>query len=197
VERAGRDVYRQWKAPATYQTPGDVPITFKVNRVIEPALPGVFSPSSTVSVSATSNVSLHNSTKEIGDMSVQFLLDFSDSKLQPGYVVRDFWDGCPGKAAEYSDVADNRARFLILSYTISQPTSVTVNFSSRCAFRNRAGDGCASVPCVWHDKELATNLLGTTTGVDYLSAVYRSSRWWLCDSDFNGTQSHPGRPFIK
>jgi hypothetical protein len=44
----------KWKAPAAYQTPGDVVLTLRVSRVIEPALSGVFSPSSTVSVTVRS-----------------------------------------------------------------------------------------------------------------------------------------------
>jgi hypothetical protein len=40
-------------------------------------------------------------------------------------------------------------------------------------------------------------VLGTTIGTDYLSAVYRNDRWWLCSSGFKGTQTHPLRPFIR
>jgi len=128
-------------------------------------------------------------------MSRQFLLDFSDSKLAPSYVVRDFWDGCAGKADELSDVTDNRKYYLIRSYTIGLPTPVSVGFKAGCVvpkYGTRAGDGCAVVQCEWKDTYLPTGELGTTTGPDYLTAVYRSDRWWLCNSDFPaGTHTTP------
>ncbi len=38
----------------------------------------------------------------------------------------------------------------------------------------------------------------TTIGIDYLSAVYRDAKWWLCDSDFgNYTIQYPGLPAFK
>jgi hypothetical protein len=136
-------------------------------------------------------------------MSRQFLLDFSDSKLAPSYVVRDFYDGCTGKAEELADVATNRKDFVILSSTIGLANPVSVGFKAGCVvpkYGTRAGDGCAVVQCEWHDKELSTGLLGTTKGPDYLTAVYRNSRWWLCNSDFpSGSHTNPltGATFIR
>jgi hypothetical protein len=186
----------RWRAPATATTPSVVTITLKVTE----ALGGTGGSQST---SRTATLSLHNSPVEIGGMSRQFLLDFSDSTLSPSYVVRDFWDGCSGKAEELADVANNRQKFVILSSTIGLPNPVSVGFKAGCVVPDRgtrAGDGCAIVQCEWHDKELATGALGTTKGPDYLTAVYRNDRWWLCNSDFpSGTHTNPltGATFIR
>jgi hypothetical protein len=185
-----------WRMPAAATTPRAATITLRVTE----ALTGS---AGTQSTTAKATLSLHNSLKEIGDMSRQFLLDFSDSRLAPSYVVRDFYDGCPGKAEELSDVTDNRTKFVILSSTIGPAGPVSVGFKAGCVVPNyptRAGDGCAVVPCEWHDKELSTGLLGTTKGPDYLTAVYRNSRWWLCNSDFpSGSHTNPvtGATFIR
>jgi hypothetical protein len=119
----------------------------------------------------------------------------SGSKLAPSSVVRGVWDGCAGKTDELSDITDNRKYDLIRSYTIGLPTPVSVGFRAGCVVpksRARAGDGCAVVQCEWKDTYLPTAELGTTTGPDYLTAVYRSDRWWLCNSQFPaGTHTTP------
>jgi hypothetical protein len=196
---AGAGTAVRWRAPATATTPRAVTLTLRVTEVI-----GAQGPTAvTQSVTATATLSLHNSLKEVGDMSRQFLLDFSDSTLAPSNVVRDFYDGCPGKADELADVTKNRKDFVILSSTIGPADPVSVGFNAGCVvpkYGTRAGDGCAVVQCEWHDKELSTGLLGTTKGPDYLTAVYRNNRWWLCNSDFpSGSHTSPltGATFIR
>jgi hypothetical protein len=177
-----------WRMPAAATTPRAATITLKVSE----ALGGSAGSQST---SAKATLSLHDSASEIGAMSRQFLLDFSDSSLTPSYVVRNFYDGCSGKAAELSDVTDNRTYYTIRSFTIGQPTSVSVAFKAGCVVPNRgtkAGDGCAIVQCEWHDTYKSTGEPGTTIGPDYLTLVYRTNRWWLCNSDFpSGIRTTP------
>ncbi len=186
----------RWRAPATPTTPRTVTITLRVTETVGGT-------GGTQSTTDTATLSLHDSSREIGDMSRQFLLDFSDSKLAASYVVRDFWDGCSGKADELSDVTTNRKDFVILSFTIGPANPVSVGFKAGCVvpkYGARSGDGCAVVQCEWHDKELSTGLLGTSKGPDYLTAVYRNSRWWLCNSDWpSGTHTNPvtGAAFIR
>jgi hypothetical protein len=187
-----------WRMPATATTPRAATITLKVVEAL-----GTSGGSQSTTAKAT--LSLHDSIKEIGSMSRQFLLDFSDSALTPSYVVRDFYDGCSGKAAELSDVTDNRAYYTIRSFTIGQPTNVSVGFKAGCVVPNRgtrAGDGCAIIQCEWHDTYKPTGALGTSIGPDYLTAVYRNDRWWLCNSDWpTGTRTSPfgavAVPFIR
>ncbi len=67
-----------WRMPAAATTPRAATITLKVVE----ALGGS---AGTQSVSAKATLSLHDSAKEIGTISRQFLLDFSDSSLTPSY----------------------------------------------------------------------------------------------------------------
>jgi hypothetical protein len=177
----------RWRPPQPMTTPADVTLTVKVGKSIEVAVPTA----SSISVTATASVRVHDSLKEAADYAVQFLLDFSDSKLSPEYTVRNFWDGCPGKNDELGDVRTNRALFEIKSYRVSAPSATSLNFGGRCAFRYTRGDACVAVPVEWHSLRYSTGLMETAIGVDHLTAVYRSKRWWLCDSGFEGTSSSP------
>ncbi len=67
-----------WRAPADASTPKAIVLNVKVSD------PG----SNSTTGSAT--LSLHNSRKEVGDLSRQFLLDFSDSNNGAAFVVRNF-----------------------------------------------------------------------------------------------------------
>ncbi len=58
-------------------------------------------------------ISLHDSPKELGNLSMAFLGDFANSSVSPSTCVRDFSDGCRGKADEKSDIESNREHFVI------------------------------------------------------------------------------------
>jgi len=179
----------RWRAPTGITTPAQLKVTVKV---VEP-LDGT-----SQSVSSTVTVRVHDSIKEISDMSVQFLLDFSQQKLSPENVVRNFYAGCPGRDSELADVRNNQAYYTINSYTIGTPTSATINFGGTCPFRNKTGvDGCVQTPVEWHATYKPTGLTETSKGTDQTTAVYRESRWWLCDSDFDGTTTRPFSTFIR
>ncbi len=180
----------RWRAPASGLTPAVATLTVKVTEVIG-AL-GDWPGAVTQSVSASTTVRVHDSTKEVGDQAVGFLLDFSNSTLSPEYVVRNFWDGCPGKAAELEDVRNNRLNYLITGYKIGTPSAVTVAFGGTCAL-GEAGDACVTVACEWDDIYKPLNEPGKASGTCYLSHVYRNSKWWLCSSRFQGTSTHPPR----
>jgi hypothetical protein len=179
----------RWRAPAGVAVPAQLKLTVKVTEPTDGA---------SQSVSSTVTVRVHDSIKEISDLSVQFLLDFSDSKLAPEYVIRNFYAGCPGRNSELSDVQNNRKNYIINSYKIGTPTSATVNFGGTCPFRGKTGvDGCVQTPVEWHATYIPTGLTETSVGTDQTTAVYRESRWWLCDSDFNGTTTRPFSTFIR
>ena len=188
----------RWKAPASATTPQVVTLTLRARE----ALPGT-PPSQSTTKTAT--VRLHNSAAEISAMSYQFLLEFSLQTLTPEQIVRNFYTGCPGRNAELNDVVVNQQSFKITSYQVPSTFPVTVNFSGRCPFRDRAGDGCAQVPVLWKSTCISNDpaicVKGqtyTATGTDQTTAVYRQDRWWLCDSDFNGTSTIPYLPaFIR
>jgi hypothetical protein len=56
-----------------------------------------------------------------------------------------------------------------------------------------------STPVEWQSTDRRTGRTETATGFDQTTAVYRESRWWLCDSDFNGRVTNPfaAVPFIR
>lgn len=91
----------KWKAPADASTPKAIVLTVKVSD------PGANSTTGTVTVS------LHNSIKEVGDLSRQFLLDFSDSKNGAAFVVRNFTKSPRCEAdrdEEFAEIDANRDR---------------------------------------------------------------------------------------
>jgi hypothetical protein len=179
----------KWRAPTGIAIPAQIKVAVKVTETVD-AL--------TQSASSTVTVRVHDSIKEITDLSVQFLLDFSDQKNSPEYVVRNFYKGCPGRDSELSDVQNNRTNYTITSSKIGTPTSATVNFGGTCPFRDKSGvDGCVQTPVEWKAVDKRTGLSETSAGTDQTTAVYRESRWWLCDSDFDGKTTRPFSTFIR
>jgi len=179
----------RWRAPTGITTPAQLKVTVKVTEPVD----GI-----SQSVSSTVTVRVHDSIKEITEMSVQFLLDFSEQKLSPENVVRNFYTGCPGRDSELADVRNNQTYYVINRYTIGTPTSANISFGGTCPFRSKTGvDGCVQTPVEWHATYKPTGLTETSKGTDQTTAVYRSSRWWLCDSDFDGTTTRPFSTFIR
>ena len=83
---------------------------------------------------------LHNSASEVGALALEFLTEFADSHLPADErIVRNFSDSCPGKAAELSDVTNNRATRTIKSSKYGTPAT-TVAFGSTC--RTKTADAC-------------------------------------------------------
>ncbi len=64
----------RWRAPSGVTTPAQLKVTVKVTEPLDGA---------PQSVSSTVTVRVHDSIKEISELSVQFLLDFSDQKNSP------------------------------------------------------------------------------------------------------------------
>jgi hypothetical protein len=179
----------RWRAPTGITTPAQLKVTVKVTEPLD---------GTSQSVSSTLTVRVHDSIKEITEMSVQFLRDFSEQVLSPENVVRNFYAGCPGRDSELADVSNNQTYYKINSYTIFSPTSANINFGGTCPFRNKTGvDGCVQTPVEWHATYKPTGLTETSKGTDQTTAVYRNSRWWLCDSDFDGMTTRPFSTFIR
>jgi hypothetical protein len=185
----GRNV--TWTAPADVPAPADITITLKVTeRFGNPGQPKDFSQNT----SATQTLSLHDSRKEVGDMSVRFLTEFSKPQTNKDWrdIMRDFKaSACPKPDefdSERSDVERHYNNFFMNSYRVD-PASTSVNFGGSCGVPGRqplAGDACSAVPVVWDSTELANNNRKTTRGTDYLAAAYAAAdkRWWLCASQF-------------
>jgi IPT/TIG domain len=178
-----------WRAPADAATPKSVTLTVNVSD------PGSNRTTGTV------NVSLHNSKKEVGDLARQFLLDFSDSKNDPAFVVRNFTKSPRCEAdrdEEFNEIDTNRKTFQIVGSAIG-PASVNLQFAGLpCNYRPRDGDACAVVPSRWDSVCVpgATCTPGRTQGVDYVTAVFEDPQWRLCASYFRADGSVQ-RGFIK
>lgn len=185
-----------WQAPATAPasvqgaTPAAVTLTLSLTEKYgNPGGPLSFEQS----VSKTVPVALHDSVKEVGDMSRQFLLDFSDTNIKDvDYIMRNFGSAAtcpePGEIqSEREDVIRNYTFYRILNFSIG-PAAVTVNFGGSCPFRSRRGDACATVPVFWDSVDLRDNTRQPNAGDDIVAAAYSSkdSRWFLCASNYNG-----------
>lgn len=134
----------------------------------------------------TGNVSvrLHNSAAEVGALALEFLNEFADSNLPADErIVRNFSDSCKGKSEELGQIVDNRKNYTILSHTYGPPKT-TIAFGSMC--KSKTADACVITPAEWRSTYKPTGQLEVATGISTISSVYRDSRWWLCDSLFDG-----------
>jgi len=77
----------RWRAPASAATPATVTLTLKVTEAVSGA-PG------TQSSSKSATLSLHNSLKEISDMSYQFLVEFSQQSPTPEQIANSHQSHC-------------------------------------------------------------------------------------------------------
>ena len=176
-----------WKAPHDFKTPGTVTLTLIVTERYQTTDAAGLPVTGQNQTRATSALSLHDSVKEVNDLAVQFLDDFS-KQLDPAFVVRNFTTSCGGAADEFGDVVKNNRDNLITAYTIGTPDT-TVGFTGRCPFRNVFGDACAQVPVDWRSTNRATGQPARAIGIDQVTAVLENDRWRLCASDFNGVAS--------
>ena len=167
----GRQV--EWQTPATGANATTCTVEVIVSdgpRVVTGSLP----------------VRLHNSAVEVRAIVLFFLEKFAESSLPAELTVNEFSNSCPGKAEELKDVANNRATRTINSHNYGTP-AVTVAFGAMC--RNKTADACAITSVEWNSTVNATGATEIAKGTSIITGVYRDSRWWLCDSLYDGTSS--------
>ena len=174
-----------WTAPDSIPAPTTVTITLKViEHYGHPGQAKIFSQDTT----STVTVNVHDSVKEVGDMSVRFLTEFSKPQTNRDWrdVMRDFNRNVCPNPGEYDDerrsVENHIANYVMNSYDIGPP-SVAVNFGGTCA-KGLPGDACVSSRVMWNSTGPEG---GTTRGTDHLTAVYGTAdrRWWLCSSRYD------------
>lgn len=177
-----------WTAPDSASTPSTVTITLKVvENYGHPGQAKIYSHE----LSGTQTIALHDSVREVGRMSEDFLAKFSQPQTIKDWqeVMKDFRaSACPQPGfveEEKEDVIRHYTFFTMHTHTL-QSASVRVNFGGGCSFRGRPGDACASVGVFWDSTDSRTGTRGTASGIDHVAAAYSSadSRWWLCSSDF-------------
>jgi hypothetical protein len=169
-----------WTAPATL--PGTTPVNATLTLTVVERVDATRNNR----VTATSVVDLHNSPKEVGDLAILFLEDFS-KQLPVENVMRNFTATCPEAAEERAQVEANNATNEVMAYSIDHRHTTTVPFGGTCPFigRNPRGDACAQVAVSWTSKKKSTGAVGTNSGVDQVTALLEDGRWKLCASDYN------------
>jgi hypothetical protein len=163
----------EWTAP----TVGSLPSTCTIQVTVTDG-PHVLARSITVRV--------HNSAAEVAALALEFLTEFADNSIPARTTVRNFSDSCAGKASELADVTGVRDTRRIDTYTYGTATA-TVAFGGMC--RTRPADACVITPVEWHSTVKQSGRLETAKGTSIISGVYRDSRWWLCDSLYDGASS--------
>lgn len=147
-------------------------------------------------VTKTATVALHDNAKEVGDMAVRFLTEFSKPQTNKDWrdIMRDFKaSACPDPGEidnERNDVVNHYSNFRMNDYRIDSPR-VTTNFGGTCPWAGAKGDACAAVGVRWNSTNTTTNVTATTIGIDHVSAAFSvtDNRWWLCSSYFQPTTS--------
>lgn len=176
----------QWRVPRGVATPAEHAVRLTVTEVYGTADASGNRPQHTVSGSSPL-IRVHDSPAELGALALRFLRDFANSSVPADAAVREFSDSCAGKAAERTDIADNRRDFDILSSQLSLSSAIVRtpfsrgDMTVRCAFSSRRRNCPAGSP--------ASCRVGTVESVEgncNMTAVYDAQRWQLCESTFDG-----------
>lgn len=185
----------KWRAPSDIKTPADYEIRLTVTEVYGTANSAGVRPQN-VTTGSIPAVRVHNSPKELGELSIRFLSDFANSSVPADTCVRDFSDSCRGKSDERGDIESNRVHFDILSSSLSlksvavASSGLTANMVVACSFTSRIK------ACDPGDKACVVGDVGTAHGDCILTGKYESRRWWLCDSHFIGKLTDSIRNFF-
>ena len=175
----------KWRAPTDIKTPTDYEIRLTVTEVYGTPNSAGARPQN-VSTGSVPAIRVHNSPKELGDLSIRFLSDFANSSIPASTCVRDFSDSCRGKSDERGDIEANRVHFEILSSSLTlksvsvAASGLTANMVVACSFTSRIK------ACDAGDKTCVVGDVGTAHGDCILTGKYEDRRWWLCDSHFIG-----------
>ena len=185
----------KWRAPKDVKTPADYEIRLTVTETYgSPNTAGVRPQN--VTNGSISGIRVHNSQKELGDLSMQFLSDFATSSVSTSTCLRDFSDSCGGKAEERNDIEANRVHYEILnsSLTLRSVTVATSRVAAKmvvaCSFTSK------TKVCDAGDKFCVVGDVGTARGDCILTGTYEARRWWLCDSHFQGRLADSMRNFF-
>jgi hypothetical protein len=183
---AGRQV--RWRAPRNERTPAtyDLKLTV-IQRYTSLDADGNTENRENKATSAIA-VRVHDSRKEVTDLALTFLADFSDSSVTAEVCLRNFSDNCPGKREELEDIRYNRTTYRITSSRFS------VN---RVTFDEPMLWAEINAPCEFTSIVRATGKTETVKGDCRLTAVYEPGHWWLCDSRFAGSATSSGLRFMR
>ena len=192
----------KWRAPAgLLRPPVDYPLTLTVTEEYQTTDETGAVVTAENTVTGTVTVHVHDSRKEVSDLAGEFLIDFSHSEVSPESAVRNFSDNqACGKNQELNDIRDNRANYIINSYSLSSFADVKVDFDGFCPLfggrPDQPGDACVQLSCGWKSTIKASGTIESVDGTCYLTEIYEEQpdRWKLCWSDFRGTSTLTGKP---
>jgi hypothetical protein len=185
-----------WRVPKGSATPVDVVVTLTVVETYGTPDASGRRPEQSVSASASA-VRVHDSVREIGELSLKFLADFANSSVPAESAVRDFSDSCGGKFDEREQIANNRREYQITR------SSLTLERATMAPSRQF---GEARVACEFWSviKQCPAGVSCNVGGNEHvrgkcdLTAIYEQNRWWLCSSLFNDAELLPSsRSFIR
>ena len=178
-----------WVAGQNAATPADVLLTLTVTERYTSG-----STQAEHKVSSTATVRLHNSPKELREMSVRFLSDFANSRISPDQCVAEFSDSCRGKKDERDDIDDTRHDYEHIGSTIRHtslsiaPNRMTATVHTFCSFTVKVitteprDEVCQGGKC-------PLGSTGSATGDCWTTNVYERGRWWLCESHYSALPS--------
>jgi len=182
---SGEGASVRWRAPRDLRTPADYSVRLTVTETYgSPDADGTH-PQHVVNGTSPA-IRVHDSPKELGDLSMAFLGDFANSSVTPSACVKEFSDSCPGKADEKGEIEWNRDHFLILSSSLRlrsvriASNNMSADMRVNCTFTSRV------TRCEPGDTRCVVGMVGTVGGDCDLTGVYEQRRWWLCESRFNG-----------
>ena len=144
----GREV--TWRAPAQAATPAVVRLNLAVVETYQTTNSQGLPTTAENRVTGSIDIRLHASAKEVRDMAVEFLVEFSQQRLSPDQIVRNFTDSCPGKRDERVPVRDNQAERTITPTcraATRRRRRVRRRLPDTAAYRRRL---CATCPVRWN-----------------------------------------------
>ena len=132
----------KWRAPKDIKTPADYTITLTVTEAYGTPDSSGARPQNVATATAPV-IRVHDSPKELGDLSLRFLTDFANSSIPASVCVRDFTDSCKGKAEERVDIESNRVHFEVMSSSLNLravsvgASGLNANVTVACSFTSR------------------------------------------------------------
>lgn len=178
----------RWRAPKGERTPATYQLTLTVIERYTVPNPDGTTATKENRASAATGVDVNDSPRDVANLVLAFLEDFSNSNVSAESCVRHFSNTCKkGKAEELEDIRQNRERYTILSsrYRVD---NVTVNSTFDFAE--------IKAPCEFTSRETRTGRTEVARGDCNFTAVYGQRRWWLCESHFDGA-TRSGLIFLR
>lgn len=174
----------KWRVEKNTPTPTDYTITLTVTETYGTTDASGVRPRNVVMATSPA-VRMHDSPRELAELSMRFLSDFANSAIPASTCIREFSDSCGGKAQEKEDIEANRIKFQILSSSLNVKNvrvasdRLSADMTVACSFTSRR------LRCLPDDPPTCrVGEVGPATGDCVLSGRYEQKRWWLCTSNF-------------